>query len=118
MKDIVISVTAETSDVKPSKPVLAVQGEHLQSQVIVEFADRFIDGSATLEYKKQSGQKGSLPLTKGDGVYTAGITNELTNEVPRISCQIKVVQQATEQGTPVFKSKIFHLTVCECIDDE
>ena len=117
MKDIVISVTAETSDVKFNKPVLAVQGEHLQSQVIVEF-DEFIDGTATLEYKKPSGTKGSLPLTKDGNVYKAGVTKELTNEVPRIGCQVKVVQQATAQGTPIFKSKIFYMTVCECIDAE
>lgn len=116
MKDIVISVTAETSEATPNKPVLAVQGEHLQSQIIVEFSDTFIDGTATLEYKKVSGAKGSLPLTKNDNVYKAGVTSDLTGETPNIKCQVKIVQQATEQGTPIFKSKIFEMKIAQSID--
>ena len=116
MKDIVISVTAKTSEVKPSTTILGVAGEHLQSKVIIEFAGEFIDGTATLNYMTKSGTKGSLALTKEDNVYTAGVTEELTAETPTIKCQLKVVQATTAQGTPVFKSRIFEMTICSCID--
>lgn len=117
MKDIVISVTAKTSEVKPSTTILGVAGEHLQSQVIVEFADEFIDGTATFNYMTKSGKKGSLVLTKGNNVYTAGVTEDLTAETPTVKCQVKIVQATTAQGTPIFKSRVFDMTVCNCIDE-
>lgn len=117
MKDIVISVSAKTSDTKVSNPILAVAGEHLQTQAVIEFTDGFIDGTATLEYKKKSGTKGSLPLTKNGEVYKASVTSALTDETPEIKCQVKVVQTATAQGTPIFKSKTFVMKICDCIDE-
>ena len=116
MKDIVISITAGTSEAKSNKPILAVAGEHLQSQFIIEFSDEFIDGTATVEYKTKSGKKGTLPLKKEDKVYKASVTSDLTSEPPELKCQVKIVCQATEQGTPIFKSKIFTLNICDCID--
>lgn len=117
MKNIVITVSAKTSDIKTSSPILAIKGEHLQTQAVVEFSDEFVDGTATLEYKKKSGTKGSLPLTKNGEVYTASVTSAVTDEAPEIKCQVKVVQATTAQGTPIFKSKTFQMKICDCIDE-
>ncbi len=116
MKDIVISVTAGTSEVKANKPVLGVAGEHLQSQLIIEFSDEFIDGTATFEYKTKSGKKGTLALTKDNNVYKAGVTSDLTGEPPELKCQVKIVQATTAQGTPIFKSRIFSLNISDSIN--
>lgn len=117
MKDIVISVCAGNSDTITTKPILGVKGEHLQSRFVIDFSDEFIDGTATIEYKKMSGAKGSLELTKGDNVYTGIVRNEMTDETPTIKCQLKVVGASTPNGIPIFKSKVFTLTVCDCVDD-
>ena len=116
MKNIVISITASTSEVKTNKMELGVAGEHLQSQFIIDFTDEFIDGTATLEYKKASGSTGFIELNKGDKVYSAGVIEELTKEQQEIKFQVKIVQEATETGTPIFKSKVFALYVGESIN--
>ena len=116
MKDIIISITAGTSEVVTNKKELGVAGEHLQGRFLIDFTDRFVDGTATLEYKKASGQTGSIELIKGDKVYSAGVIEELTKEQQEIKFQVKIVQEATETGTPIFKSKIFTLCVCESIN--
>lgn len=116
MKNIIISITASTSEVKTNKTELGVAGEHLQSQFIIDFTDIFVDGTATLEYKKASGSTGVIELTKGDNVYSADVIEELTKEQQDIKFQVKIVQEAGETGTPIFKSKIFILCVCESIN--
>lgn len=116
MKDIIISLSAETNDAKLNKFEMGIAGEHLQRKFIVDFSDEFIDGTATLEYKKPSGTKGYLELTKGDQQYSTYVVEELTNEKDKVKFQVKIVQPTTEAGTPVFKSKIFQLGVGEGIN--
>ena len=115
MKDIIISVSAETNDVKLNKTEMGIAGENLQRKFIVEFVDEFVDGTATLEYKKKSGAKGTIALTKGDKEYSAYVVSELMNEQNEVKFQVKIVQATTEAGTPIYKSKIFKLGVGEGI---
>lgn len=116
MRDIIISLSAETNEVKLNKYEMGIQGENLQRQFIVEFTDEFVDGTATLEYKKKSGVKGTLALTKGNKEYSAYVVSELTSEEAEVKFQVKIVQTPTTAGTPIFKSKIFRLGVGEGID--
>ena len=121
MRDIIISLSAETNEVKLNKHEMGIEGEHLQREFIVEFIDEFVDGTAVLEYKKSSGDKGVLPLTKRDNEYSAYVIDELTRETTGVKFQVKIVQPTTDAGTPIFKSKIFTLGVGEGImatDDE
>ncbi len=116
MKDIIISLSAETNEVKLNKHEMGIAGEHLQRKFIVDFVDEFIDGTATLEYKKPSGVKGHLDLTKGDKEYSAYVVEELTREKDKVKFQVKIIQETTEAGTPIYKSKIFTLGVGEGIN--
>lgn len=116
MKDIIISLSAETNDVKLNKYEMGIAGEHLQRKFIVDFMDAFVDGTATLEYLKSSGEKGHLELTRGDKEYSAFVVETLTTEKDKVKFQVKIVQAETEQGTPIFKSKIFTLGVGEGIN--
>lgn len=116
MKDIIISLSAETNEVKLNKYEMGIAGEHLQRKFIVDFVDEFVNGTATLEYKKSSGKRGYLELIKGDKEYWAYVVEELTSEEDKVKFQVKIVQEATEVGTPVYKSKIFKLGVGEGIN--
>lgn len=115
VKDIIITLSADTNEVKLNKKEMGIQGENLQRQFIVEFLDEFVDGTATLEYRKNSGEKGHIDLTKGDKEYSAYVVDELTKEEAEVSFQVKIVQAPIEAGTPIYKSKIFKLGVCEGI---
>lgn len=117
MKDIMISVCAGNSEVTATKPILGVKGENLQSRFVIDFSDTFIDGRATIEYKKASGRRGTLELTKGNNVYMGTVGSDMTNETPQIKCQLRVVCASTSNGVPVFKSKVFTLAVCDCVDE-
>ena len=116
MRNIVITVTADSSEIKTNTSEIGVAGENLQAQFIIDFDDKFIDGTATLEYQKASGQKGLINLTKSDSTYSAVVSKDLTDEQQSIKFQVKIVQATTTAGTPIFKSKIFELLVAESIN--
>lgn len=116
MRNIVITITADDSEVKTNTSELGVAGEKLQSQFIVDFSDQFVDGTATLEYQTASGDKGVIELTKSDKTYSAVVSENLTAEQQEIKFQVKIVQATTTTGTPIFKSKIFALCVFESIN--
>lgn len=117
MKDIVITINPTDSTVQLNTLILGVKGENLQRKLIVEFTENFIDGTATLQYKRKSGEKGFVGLQKEEEAYTGDVTTELTAETT-IKAQVKIVQGTTEKGTPIFKSKVFEMTVCDCIDTD
>ncbi len=116
MRNIVITITSDNSDVKTSTSELGIAGEKLQSQFIVDFSDQFVDGTATLEYQKASGDKGVVELEKSNKTYSAVVGEDLTAEQQEIKFQVKIVQATTNESTPIFKSKIFVLCVCESIN--
>lgn len=116
MKNIVISVNSITREILTNTSELGVAGEKLQSQFIIDFIDNFIDGTATLEYKKSSGATGVVELTKDGSTYTALVDDELTKEQQEIKLQVKIIQATTIAGTPIFKSKVFTLCVGESLN--
>ena len=117
MKDIMISVDLRNSEVTVNTPILGVKGENLQSRFVIDFIEGAPYGTATLEYKKVSGKKGSLALSKDGKVYIGTVPNTMTDEAPTIKCQLKVVSDPTVTWSPIFKSKVFTLAVLDCVDD-
>lgn len=117
MKNTIITINSANGKVKASQEIFAVAGEHLQGNLIIEFDGEFIDGTAVLEFRKDS-TKNFISLTKEGYIYRCPIIDSLVCDSGPIDFQVKITQEATEDGTPVFKSSILSLTVAESINAE
>lgn len=117
-KDIIISINAENGVVYKSADALGINGENINGQIIVEFFNGdFVDGAASIEIERGS-DKGIIAMTKNADTktYRLPIKSSLLSTVGEIKAQVTITQ--TKKGTeiPVFKSKIFTLTVGEAIN--
>lgn len=117
-KDIIISINAGNGVIYKSAEALGINGENINGQIIVEFFNGdFVDGVASIEIERGS-DKGIIAMTKNADTktYRLPIKSSLLSTVGEIKAQVTITQ--TKKGTeiPVFKSKIFTLTVGEAIN--
>ncbi len=117
-KDIIISINAANGVIYKSAEALGINGENIEGQIIVEFFNGdFVDGAASIEIERGS-DKGIIAMTKNaeTKTYRLPIKSSLLSTVGEIKAQVTITQ--TKRGTeiPVFKSKIFTLTVGEAIN--
>lgn len=120
MDNIIITVNSASRSVIVNTDKIALYGENLQGQFVVEFSDNFIFGSARLDVllvdKKK---KGYITLTKEDETYIGDISSNITCNTGKIKMQVVVKQTATTSGDiPVFKSEIFEVSIEESINAE
>lgn len=117
MDNVIITVSGEkrTVVVKPAK--IAISGENLQGQFIVEFSDSFIDGAARLDVLILNCKtKGYITLTKSGSTYVGNILSSITSHVGKVKMQVVIQQAAVSGVTPIFKSAIFEVEIEESIN--
>lgn len=117
MENVIITVNSEkrTIVVKPKK--IAISGENMQGQFIVEFADNFIDGEARLDVLICSCKKrGYIALTKNENTYTGDILSSITRYAGKVKMQVVIKQTAISGATPIFKSEIFEVIIEDSIN--
>lgn len=114
MKDLIITINANTRKAKVSKTFAGITGENLQGNIIFDFVGEFIDGTGYLDF--DNGQKYSVQMTKEENRYTAPIHNSLLQKIGKVKIQLRI-EQTTEQTTvAIFKSRIIELPVFEALD--
>lgn len=119
MDNVIISVNQDTRYVEVAPRTIAVSGENLQGQFIVEFSEGFIDGKARIDvFICSSGKKGYIELTKKEKTYVCDISKSITEKAGKIKMQLVVEQNAIDGKTPIYKSSIFDVMVEESINAE
>lgn len=114
MKDLIITINANTRKASVSKTFAGITGENLQGNIIFDFVGEFIDGTGYLDF--DNGQKYSVQMTKEENRYTAPIHNSLLQKIGKVKIQLRI-EQTTEQTTvAIFKSRIIELPVFEALD--
>ena len=114
MKDLKINVSRETRMVSLPKEFISVDGENLQSNLVFEFSDEFVNGQARLEYKIKN-TKNYIILTKVNETYQIPVKNVITKN-GRIEMQLVITEGTNEEEIPVFKSNVFFLYCNESIN--
>lgn len=115
MKDVIITVDAESRQVRTNTNILGFVGENLQGEFIVDFeGNGFVDGSCWLELQIDK-QKGYVALTKENSTYKAPIKSAITQTAGMVVAQVRITS-ATDADAPTFKSDIFKLQVLESIN--
>ena len=115
IKDIKIKVENETRKVFPDTDYAGVSYENLQGNIIFYFADEFINGVAWLEIETPDGEKGYIAMEKVNDTYLLPIKSSLL-KYSCINLQLRITEDETAQGIPVFKSKKFYLKIMEAIN--
>ncbi len=119
MKDLIVTINADTRKVKFSRDFIGLNGENLQGNIVVDFEDKtdFVDGTASFEVE-QNGQKYTIGMTKDETnkVYILPIKSSLLKYACTMKCQVAITQGKTAEGVPVFKSEIFNLPCYEAIN--
>lgn len=120
MDNIIISVNSASRAVLVNTEKIALYGENLQGQFVVEFVGNAIDGEARLDvFIVDANKKGYIPLTKKDDTYVGDIQSNITCNTGKIKMQVVVKQSATTSGSvPIFKSGIFEVLIEESINAE
>ena len=114
MKDLKINVSRETRMVNLPKEFISVDGENLQSNLVFEFSDEFVNGQARIEYRIKT-TKNYATLTKVDETYQIPVKNVITKN-GKIEMQLVITEGTDEEEIPVFKSNIFYLYCNESIN--
>lgn len=114
MKDVIIKID-QNSMVYKQETVLGISYENLQGKIIFKFLGTFPKGIAYLEYERDS-EKGYLQMNQVGEEYQLEIKSSLLKKEGRIYLQLRVTEDATREGTPVFKSNKFYLEVKEAIN--
>ncbi len=117
MDNIIITVNKRTRAVSVKPDKIAISGENLQGQFVVEFSDSFVDGEARLDvYICSCKKKGYIPLEKKENTYIGDILSSITCHSGKVKMQV-VVRQEEENGTaPIFKSAIFEVGIEDSIN--
>ncbi len=115
MRDLIITINANTRKIKNSKNFLGINGENLNGNLIVDFEDEFIDGFAYLEVFDGS-QKYLLTMEKVEDHYVLPILSSLLATVGDLQCQIRINSQFDANSVSIFKSEKFELPVLEAIN--
>ena len=109
-KDILIIVNSENNKVKVDNKTLGITSENLQGKIIFK-PEPFVDGVCRLYVDG----KGSILMDKQEDCYTVNILSSLLTEDSLDVC-FKITEPETEDGIPIFCSKIMHFRVLETID--
>lgn len=115
-KDKLITINSKTSKVFIDNFVLGVDNENLQGNLIFNFDDEFVDGTARLEIEI-NGTKSYTMLTKEEETYTLPIKSFLTKK-GKVNMQLVITEGEDPEEIPVFKSNIFWLIVNSSINAE
>lgn len=114
MKDVIIKID-QNSMVYKQETVLGISYENLQGKIIFKFLGTFPKGTAYLEYERGT-EKGYLQMNQVGEEYQLEIKSSLLTKEGRIYLQLRVTENATPEGIPVFKSNKFYLEVKEAIN--
>ena len=114
MKDLVITVNANTRKATYSKNFIGIKGENLQSNIIFDFEDEFIDGIGYLEI--DNGEKYLIPINKTAERYYLPIKSSLLTKTGALKVQLRVNQVIDEDTVGVFKSIIIDIPVLEAVN--
>ena len=114
MKDVIIKID-QNSMVYKQETVLGISYENLQGKIIFKFLGTFPKGIAYLEYERDT-EKGYLQMNQVGEEYQLEIKSSLLKKEGRIYLQLRVTEDATPEGIPVFKSNKFYLEVKEAIN--
>lgn len=110
MENIKIKINKKSRMVDFTKRIIGNDMENLQANLVFEFEDEFVNGSARLEYELNY-EKHYILLEKVDNTYIVPIKNVITKE-GKIYMQLVIVEPSeNEEEIPVFKSNVFYL-VC------
>lgn len=113
-QDILIKANSKNGRVELPTARLGINGENLQGNIIIEFIDEFVNGSAVLELKRKN-EKYYLVMNKENNKYTLPILSSLLTETGVIDFQLRITV-GTGENVPVWKSNIFYLKVEEAIN--
>ena len=112
MKDLIITINANTRNTLFTRNFIGVNGEYLDGYIKVDFQDEFIDGIATFEFERSDG-KYYIEMEKGDDdFYYLQIKSSLLSKAEKLKCQIRVDQA----GEEVFKCRRFPLYVLTAVN--
>lgn len=114
MKDVIIKID-QNSMVYKQETVLGISYENLQGKIIFKFLGTFPKGTAYLEYERGT-EKGYLQMNQVGEEYQLEIKSSLLTKEGRIYLQLRVTEDTTPEGIPVFKSNKFYLEVKEAIN--
>lgn len=114
MKDVIIKID-QNSMVYKQETVLGISYENLQGKIIFKFLGTFPKGTAYLEYERGT-EKGYLQMNQVGEEYQLEIKSSLLTKEGRIYLQLRVTEDATPEGIPIFKSNKFYLEVKEAIN--
>ena len=114
MKDKKIKV-ADNSMVYFNDKVLGIDGENLQGKIIFYF-ENFKNGVAWLEFEKEDGTKKYIPMDKVNETYEVEIKPSLLSDTSIIYLQLRITEDESENGIPVFKSKKFYMNILDSIN--
>lgn len=114
MKDKKIKV-ADNSMVYFDDKVLGIDGENLQGKIIFYF-ENFKNGVAWLEFEKEDGTKKYIPMDKVNETYEVEIKPSLLSDTSIIYLQLRITEDESENGIPVFKSKKFYMNILDSIN--
>ena len=109
-KDIIIQVNSENNQVLRSNDCLGISTENLQGKIIFK-PEPFVDGVCRMYVN----HKGSILMQKEEDCYTLDILSSLLTESGLDVC-FKITEPETEEGTPIFATKIMHFKVLDTID--
>ena len=116
VRNIIVTVDAESRQVRTNTNILGVVGENLQGYFIVDFkGNGFVDGSCFLELQIGK-EKGYVALSRENNTYKAPIKSGITQTAGLIEAQVRITQTEVEDDTPIFKSDTFELRVLESIN--
>lgn len=113
-QDILIKANSKNGRVELPTARLGINGENLQGNIIIEFIDEFVNGTAILEIKRNE-EKYYLVMNKENNKYTLPILSSLLTETCVINFQLRITV-GTGENVPVWKSNIFYLKVEEAIN--
>lgn len=114
MQDNIIKVSKKTRMVYVSNPALGNDAENLQTNLVFQFKDEFVNGTARLEYSTADGT-GYVMLQKHDDSYVIPVKSILTKEGQN-NFQLIITEGSDPNSIPIFKSNIFYLWVGESIN--
>lgn len=119
MKDLIITICADTRKVKFNRGFIGLTGENLQGNIVVDFTDKadFVNGEASFEIE-QHGKRYTILMERDatNKVYKLPIYSSLLGYACTLKCQVNIRQEETADGIPVFKSEIFQLPCYEALN--
>lgn len=113
--DVVIKIQKSTRLVDLSTYSLGNENENLQGNLIFEFRDEFVDGTARLEFSDGT-TKEFVMANKGNNSYIVPIKSELTKRKGNILMQLVITEGTDENEIPIFKSNVFTLNIEQSIN--